>query len=222
MPRGTADSTPGSGPGRSAAPTRPPAGRRFGWSRTRSSCAAPPVVSLAAVARRLRHFQRCDRRADRRCRGPRGGQHAPGSRRAGHRRHVAVQLRFRQGSAGAADDRSTGRRIRPPCHARPGPARGHRGLGKPNAGHRGAAPVAGRADATPGPARPQRAALPGLLPRAAGRLEARYRAAGGGRYPNLAAALAAADPPRSHDDIFASCIDRFIDLAGLERPRDRN
>jgi hypothetical protein len=29
------------------------------------------------------------------------------------------------------------------------------------------------------------------------------------------AALAAAGPPRSQDDIFGSCIDRLIDLAGL-------
>lgn len=47
------------------------------------------------------------------------------------------------------------------------------------------------------------------------------RAAASGRYPNLAAALTAAGPPRSQDDIFASCIDRLIDLAepGLQRPR---
>jgi hypothetical protein len=47
------------------------------------------------------------------------------------------------------------------------------------------------------------------------------QAAASGRYPNLAAALAAAGPPRSQDDIFASCIDRLIDLAepGLQRPR---
>jgi AcrR family transcriptional regulator len=56
----------------------------------------------------------------------------------------------------------------------------------------------------------------------AAQVQALVRAAGSGRYPNLATALAAADPPRSQDDIFASCIDRFIDLAGLERPGDRN
>jgi AcrR family transcriptional regulator len=40
------------------------------------------------------------------------------------------------------------------------------------------------------------------------------RAAASGRYPHLAAALTAGGPPRSQDDIFASCIDRLIDLAG--------
>jgi AcrR family transcriptional regulator len=45
------------------------------------------------------------------------------------------------------------------------------------------------------------------------------RAAAGGRYPNLAAALTAGGSPRSQDDIFASCIDRLIDLAGPGRQR---
>jgi AcrR family transcriptional regulator len=47
------------------------------------------------------------------------------------------------------------------------------------------------------------------------------RAAASGRYPNLAAALTAGGPPRSQNDIFASCIDRLIDLAGLGRQQPR-
>jgi AcrR family transcriptional regulator len=49
----------------------------------------------------------------------------------------------------------------------------------------------------------------------AAQVQAFARAAASGSYPNLAAALAAAGPPRSQDDIFGSCIDRLIDLAGL-------
>jgi len=49
----------------------------------------------------------------------------------------------------------------------------------------------------------------------AAQVRALARAAASGRYPNLAAALTAGGPPRSQDDIFASCIDRLIDLAGL-------
>jgi AcrR family transcriptional regulator len=49
----------------------------------------------------------------------------------------------------------------------------------------------------------------------AAQIQAIARAAASGSYPNLAAALAAAGPPRSQDDIFGSCIDRLIDLAGL-------
>jgi AcrR family transcriptional regulator len=48
----------------------------------------------------------------------------------------------------------------------------------------------------------------------AAQIQALARAAASGRYPNLAAALTAADPPRSQDDIFDSCIERLIDLAG--------
>jgi AcrR family transcriptional regulator len=48
----------------------------------------------------------------------------------------------------------------------------------------------------------------------AAQVQAFARAAASGRYPNLAAALAAAGPPRSQDDIFGSCIERLIDLAG--------
>jgi AcrR family transcriptional regulator len=51
----------------------------------------------------------------------------------------------------------------------------------------------------------------------AAQVQALVRAAASGRYPNLAAALAAAGAPRSQDDIFASCIDRFIDLARPEQ-----
>ncbi|HEY5400739.1 MAG TPA: AMP-binding protein [Trebonia sp.] len=52
-------------------------------------------------------------------------------------------------------------------------------------------------------------------------VQALARAAASGRYPNLAAALMAGGPPRSQDDIFASCIDRLIDLAepGCNGPR---
>jgi len=45
-------------------------------------------------------------------------------------------------------------------------------------------------------------------------VQALTRAAAQGRYPHLAAALAAGGPPRSHDDIFGSCLERLIDLAG--------
>jgi AcrR family transcriptional regulator len=41
------------------------------------------------------------------------------------------------------------------------------------------------------------------------------RAAASGRYPNLAAAVASAGPPRSQDDIFGSALKRLIDLADL-------
>jgi AcrR family transcriptional regulator len=40
------------------------------------------------------------------------------------------------------------------------------------------------------------------------------RAAGSGRYPNLAAALATAGPPRGQDDMFESSIMRLIEVAG--------
>jgi hypothetical protein len=49
----------------------------------------------------------------------------------------------------------------------------------------------------------------------------RRPAGGSGRYPNLATALTAAGPPRSQDNIFASCIDRLIDLAEPGRQRSR-
>jgi hypothetical protein len=50
---------------------------------------------------------------------------------------------------------------------------------------------------------------------AAAQVAAFARAAASGRYPNLAAALATAGPPRGQDDIYDSCIQRLIDLAGL-------
>ena len=64
------------------------------------------------------------------------------------------------------------------------------------------------------------AAPAGQLASAAGQAQALTRAAARGRYPNLAAALAAAGQPRSHADIFGSSIERLIDLArlGLQRP----
>jgi len=60
------------------------------------------------------------------------------------------------------------------------------------------------------------AAPAGQLASAAEQVQALDRAAARGRYPNLAAALAAARPPRSHADIFGSCIERLVDLARLE------
>ena len=44
-------------------------------------------------------------------------------------------------------------------------------------------------------------------------VQAFTRAAASGTYPNLAAALAAAGPVRSEDDVFESCIQRLIDVA---------
>jgi AcrR family transcriptional regulator len=44
----------------------------------------------------------------------------------------------------------------------------------------------------------------------AAQVQALARAAASGRYPNLTAALTAGGPPRSQDDIFASCIERLI------------
>jgi AcrR family transcriptional regulator len=49
----------------------------------------------------------------------------------------------------------------------------------------------------------------------AAQVQAFTRAAASGRYPHLAAALADAGPPRNQDDIFGSCIERLIELAGL-------
>src|SRR5580658_1099457 len=46
-------------------------------------------------------------------------------------------------------------------------------------------------------------------------VQALTRAAAQGRYPHLAAALAAAGPPRRHDDIFRSGIERLIETARL-------
>src|SRR5215469_16486602 len=59
------------------------------------------------------------------------------------------------------------------------------------------------------------AAPAGQLASAAEQVQALDRAAARGRYPNLAAALAAARPPRSHAAIFESGIERLIDLARL-------
>jgi AcrR family transcriptional regulator len=64
------------------------------------------------------------------------------------------------------------------------------------------------------------AAPAGQLASAAEQVQALDRAAARSRYPHLAAALAAGRPPRSHADIFGSCIERLIDLArlGLRQP----
>ena len=59
------------------------------------------------------------------------------------------------------------------------------------------------------------AAPAGQLASAAEQAQALARAAAGGRYPNLAAALATAGQPRSHHDIFGSSIERLIDPARL-------
>lgn len=60
------------------------------------------------------------------------------------------------------------------------------------------------------------AAPVGQLASAAEQVQALDRAAARGRYPNLAAALAADRPPRSHADMFGSCVESLIDLARLE------
>lgn len=59
------------------------------------------------------------------------------------------------------------------------------------------------------------AAPVGQLASAAEQLQALDRAAARGRYPHLAAALAAARPPGSDADIFGSCIEHLIDAARL-------
>jgi AcrR family transcriptional regulator len=59
------------------------------------------------------------------------------------------------------------------------------------------------------------AAPAGHLASTAEQVQALDRAAATGRYPHLAAALAAARPPRRHTDIFGAGIERLIDLARL-------
>jgi AcrR family transcriptional regulator len=54
----------------------------------------------------------------------------------------------------------------------------------------------------------------GAAEQAAAQIQAFARAAASGSYPHLAAALAAAGPARSEDDVFESCIQRLIDVAG--------
>jgi hypothetical protein len=61
----------------------------------------------------------------------------------------------------------------------------------------------------------QRAGAADAVQQNAAQIQAFARAAASGRYPNLAAALASAGPPRSQDDIFGSALDRLIDLANL-------
>jgi AcrR family transcriptional regulator len=56
----------------------------------------------------------------------------------------------------------------------------------------------------------------GQLASAAEQAQPLARAAARGRYPSLAAALAAADPPRGHADMFWPSIERLTGLAGLE------
>jgi AcrR family transcriptional regulator len=60
----------------------------------------------------------------------------------------------------------------------------------------------------------QPAGTAGAAEQAAAQIQAFARAAASGSYPNLAAALATAGPARSQDDIFESCIQRLIDIAG--------
>jgi AcrR family transcriptional regulator len=67
----------------------------------------------------------------------------------------------------------------------------------------------------------EQAGTAGTAQHNAAQAQALARAAASGRYPHLAAALTAAGPPRSQDDIFASCIDRLTDLAGLGRRQPR-
>jgi hypothetical protein len=59
------------------------------------------------------------------------------------------------------------------------------------------------------------AAPVGQLVSTAEQVQALDHAAAKGRYPNLAAALAAPRPPSSHADIFGSSIERLIGLARL-------
>jgi AcrR family transcriptional regulator len=69
----------------------------------------------------------------------------------------------------------------------------------------------------------EQAGTAGTMQQNAAQVQAFAQAAASGRYPNLAAALTVGGPPRSQDDIFASCIDRLIDLAEPrpQRPGDR-
>lgn len=60
----------------------------------------------------------------------------------------------------------------------------------------------------------------GHLASAAEQIQALDRAAAKGRYPNLAAALAAPRPPRGQANIFGSCIEHLIDLARLGSASD--
>jgi AcrR family transcriptional regulator len=61
----------------------------------------------------------------------------------------------------------------------------------------------------------RQAAPAGRLATASEHIEALDRAAARGRYPHLAAALAAARPPRGHADIFGPAIERLTALARL-------
>jgi hypothetical protein len=61
----------------------------------------------------------------------------------------------------------------------------------------------------------QAAAPAGTSEQMTAQVQALTRAAAQGRYPHLAAALAAYGPPRRHDDIFRSGIERLIETARL-------
>jgi AcrR family transcriptional regulator len=63
----------------------------------------------------------------------------------------------------------------------------------------------------------QQAGAASAAEQTAAQIRAFARAAASGSYPNLAAALATAGPPRSEDDVFDSCIQHLIDVA---RPGD--
>jgi AcrR family transcriptional regulator len=62
----------------------------------------------------------------------------------------------------------------------------------------------------------------GAAEQSAGQNQAFARAADSGSYPHLAAALAAAGPARSEDDVFESCIQRLIDVAGPGNSQPRS
>jgi AcrR family transcriptional regulator len=64
----------------------------------------------------------------------------------------------------------------------------------------------------------RQAAPAGQLASAAEHAQALTHAAAKGRYPNLAAALAATGQPHSHADIFGTCIERLIEIARLRLP----
>ena len=139
--------------------------------------AEPGGLSRATTARHRR-----GRHPDRR-RGGRGRpHHAPGRQRAGHRHHVAVQLRTGQEPPDPAHVRPARGRVHLPLRDAGRQAPGDRRTGPAGPRYRAASPVAAGA-APPAPSTgPERPALPGLLPGAAGQFRARYRGEDGGHF----------------------------------------